>query len=126
MAASNKPRFKPNTTCNPCVPVTATVTPTSEELYGLVCQEVQKALPQILPSYFLDDVHCLSTDQVAELTGVARETVGDWIRSGKLSASKPGKDYLITVASLKHFLQSTRVQVPVINLHSKFSKRKAI
>ncbi|HMO32342.1 MAG TPA: helix-turn-helix domain-containing protein [Phnomibacter sp.] len=125
MRKSTKPRFKPNTTCNPCVPVPATVPLRPDELHGLVCQEVQKALPQILPSYFFDQVQCLTTDQVAELTGVARETVGDWIRAGKLIASKPGKDHLVTVANLKTFLQATRVQTPVIALHAKF-KSKAI
>lgn len=119
--SQTKPRSNTNTTCNPCVPAPSNVM-SMDEFSGLVNQAVQ----QLLPAYFFDQVQGLSTAQVAELTGATKETVAEWIRAGKLSASKPGKDYIITVANLKQFLKDTKVKAPVISMHSSFKKQNAI
>lgn len=121
MRRSTKPRSNTNTTCNPCVPAPSNVM-SMDDFFGLV----NKAVQQVLPAYFFDSVQCMTTDQVSELTGMKKETVQDWIRSGKLQASKPGKDYIITVADLKTFLKSTKVIAPVISMHQKIQKQKAI
>ena len=42
-------------------------------------------------------------DEVAELLGVHPESVRRWIRAGKLSAAKTGKQYLISRSDLQAF-----------------------
>lgn len=121
MSKSNTPRSTTNTTCSPCVPAPSNVM-SMEDFSGLVYQAVQ----QLLPAYFFDQVQGLTTAQVAELTGATKETVAEWIRAGKLQASKPGKDYIITVADLKQFLKDTKVKAPVISMHSSFTKQNFI
>lgn len=119
--SQTKPRSNTNTACNPFVPAPSNIM-SMDEFSGLVNQAVQ----QLLPAYFFDQVQGLSTAQVAELTGATKETVAEWIRAGKLQASKPGKDYIITVADLKQFLKDTKVKAPVISMHSSIIKRNVI
>jgi excisionase family DNA binding protein len=48
----------------------------------------------------------LSTSQAAAVANVAAKTVANWIRSGKLPATRPAgtKQYLVTQADLEKFL----------------------
>lgn len=112
----------------PCKPWTAPQPAflNEEAVYGFVSTAVQAALKEQLPAFLFDEIYCLSTKQIAELTGTATDTVVDWIKTGKLIASKPGKDYLITVASYKQFLQEYRTQPVVVALHYPSLKRKAV
>lgn len=114
---STSPRRNPNT-CNQ----------ESETLQGLVSkEEVHQILSELVPSFFLfDEIYCLTTAQVAEITGSTKETVQDWIKAGKLLASKPGKEYIITVQDFKRFLKSTKVKAPVIQLQHKGLKRRVV
>jgi excisionase family DNA binding protein len=54
----------------------------------------------------------LSVAQAAELCGVNRNTVGLWIRSGKLPAYRIGKKYTIPVEELIFFLKSSGQNIP--------------
>lgn len=54
----------------------------------------------------------LSVTQVAGLCGVGRTTIGYWIRSKKLRASRVGRNYSITVEELLFFLKSTGQKIP--------------
>ena len=54
----------------------------------------------------------LTVSQAAALCGVNRNTIGAWIRSGKLQADKVGRNYAIAVEELVFFLQSTGQKIP--------------
>jgi excisionase family DNA binding protein len=54
----------------------------------------------------------LSVLQAATLCGVNRNTVGLWIRSGKLRANRVGRNYAIPVEELIFFLKSTGQYIP--------------
>jgi len=55
----------------------------------------------------------LSVTQAAALCGVGRTTVGYWIRSKKLRASRTGKKYHIPVQDLLYFLKAEGQEIPV-------------
>ncbi len=97
-----------------------------EKVNGFVSTAVQAALKEQLPAFLFDEIYCLTTKQISELTGAAVDTVGDWINKGKLTASKPGKDYLITVANYKKFLSEYQVQAKVLHLIHPTLKHKAV
>ena len=54
----------------------------------------------------------LTVSQAAALCGVNRNTIGAWIRSGKIQADKVGRNYSIPVEELVFFLQSTGQIIP--------------
>ncbi|MGD2270502.1 MAG: excisionase family DNA-binding protein [Desulfobacterales bacterium] len=54
----------------------------------------------------------LSVARAAALCGVNRNTVGLWIRSGKLRANRVGRNYAIPVEELIFLLKSTRQNIP--------------
>jgi len=47
-----------------------------------------------------------STDEVAAITGRTIETVREWIKEGKLPATKRGRSYNINESDLKKFLEA--------------------
>jgi excisionase family DNA binding protein len=55
----------------------------------------------------------LSVAQAATLCRVNRNTIGLWIRSGKLRANRVGRNYSIPVEELLFFLKSTGQKIPV-------------
>jgi excisionase family DNA binding protein len=55
----------------------------------------------------------VSVTQAAALCGVGRTTVGYWIRSNKLRASRAGKKYQIPVQDLLYFLKAEGQEIPV-------------
>ena len=55
----------------------------------------------------------VSVTQAAALCGVGRTTVGYWIRSKKLRASRTGKKYQIPVQDLLYFLKAEGQEIPV-------------
>ena len=54
----------------------------------------------------------ISVSQAAALCGVGRTTVGYWIRSKKLHASRVGRNYSILVDDLLFFLKSSDQKIP--------------
>jgi hypothetical protein len=54
----------------------------------------------------------LSVAQVAALCGVNRNTVGLWIRSRKLHATRKARNYSIPASELIYFLKSTGREIP--------------
>ena len=55
----------------------------------------------------------LGTSEIARICQVTSVTVGNWIRSGKLKASRvPGGNYRVTAADLVRFLQDSGMVVP--------------
>ncbi len=55
----------------------------------------------------------LGTSDIARICQVTTVTVGNWIRSGKLKASRvPGGNYRVTAAELVRFLQDIGMAVP--------------
>jgi excisionase family DNA binding protein len=55
----------------------------------------------------------LTVTQAAMLCGVGRTTVGYWIRSNKLPASRKGKKYEIPVQDLLYFLRAGGHKIPI-------------
>jgi excisionase family DNA binding protein len=51
----------------------------------------------------------LSLTEVAGLMGVSERTVRRWIKSGKLRAYKPGRDYRIPESGLREFVEESEV-----------------
>jgi excisionase family DNA binding protein len=56
--------------------------------------------------------HLLTVAQVAALCGVNRNTVGLWIRSRKLHATRKARNYSIPASELIYFLKSTGREIP--------------
>ena len=54
----------------------------------------------------------ISVTQAAAICGVGRTTVGYWIRSKKLNASRVGKKYVIPVQDLLFFLKKSGQTIP--------------
>ena len=55
----------------------------------------------------------LGTSEIARICQVTSVTVGNWIRSGKLKASRvPGGNYRVTSVDLARFLQNADMHVP--------------
>lgn len=46
-----------------------------------------------------------TTDEVAKICHVKKETVRDWLKTGKLAGTKRGRAYLITETSLREYLE---------------------
>ena len=67
-------------------------------------------------------VQCVTTEKAAELLSVEPDTVRQWIKKGKLMASKPGKDYSIRMSDIDQLLKETAV---VVRMDKRF-KRQAI
>ena len=60
-----------------------------------------------------NDRETVSVAQAAALCGVGRTTVGYWVRSKKLAASRTGKKYQIPVQDLLYFLKAEGQPIPV-------------
>jgi excisionase family DNA binding protein len=56
----------------------------------------------------MEDRH-LSLTEVAGLMGVSERTVRRWIKSGKLRAYKPGRDYRIPESAVREFVEESEV-----------------
>lgn len=54
----------------------------------------------------------ITVSQVAALCSVGRTTVGYWIRSKQLHATRVRRNYTIAIADLLYFLQNTRREIP--------------
>jgi excisionase family DNA binding protein len=54
----------------------------------------------------------LSVSRAATLCGVGRTTVGYWIRSKKLHATRTGRNYSIAVEDLLYFLKTSGQKIP--------------
>lgn len=57
----------------------------------------------------MGDKNFYSTDEVAEMFNVSPKAVRDWIKSGKLSAYKIGKNYKISQENLDIFLKKSQI-----------------
>jgi excisionase family DNA binding protein len=51
----------------------------------------------------------LSLSEVAGLMGVSERTIRRWIKSGKLKAYKPGRDYRIPESAVREFVEESEV-----------------
>jgi excisionase family DNA binding protein len=56
----------------------------------------------------MEDRH-LSLSEVAGAMGVSERTVRRWIKSGKLRAYKPGRDYRIPVSAVRTFMEESEI-----------------
>jgi excisionase family DNA binding protein len=56
----------------------------------------------------MEDRH-LSLSEVAGLMGVSERTVRRWIKSGKLRAYKPGRDYRIPESAVREFVEDSEI-----------------
>jgi excisionase family DNA binding protein len=54
----------------------------------------------------------LTASQTAERLGVSRMTVNRLIRSGALSAIRPGRNYVLEAQVVEQYLEAHRVAVP--------------
>lgn len=65
----------------------------------------QKNINEIIFSKISEQKLAYSPKEAAEkLANVKASTILSWIKSGKLQATKTGKNYLIPVESIKHLL----------------------
>src|SRR5215204_6550846 len=55
----------------------------------------------------------LSLSEVAGLMGVSERTVRRWIKSGKLRAYKPGRDYRIPESAFAQFIEESEISPKV-------------
>ena len=55
----------------------------------------------------------LSLSEVARVMGFSERTIRRWVKSGKLKAYKPGRDYRISEAALREFIEESEVSPKV-------------
>ncbi|WP_177177261.1 helix-turn-helix domain-containing protein [Bacillus sp. MUM 116] len=69
-------------------------------------EKVAQNYPYKLPRIFsmIDDEMLLGTSDIAELTGVTKETVRSWCRQGKLRVASPIGKKVIYGDDLKEFM----------------------
>jgi len=67
-------------------------------------------------------VQCVDSEKAANLLGVEPDTIRNWIKSGKLQASKIGKEWLIRVIEIEKILSANATAVRMVD---KRYKRKA-
>jgi excisionase family DNA binding protein len=72
-------------------------------------------------SFMANSQNTISVSAAAALCGVARTTVGYWIRSKKLLASRLGRNYRIAIEDLLFFLQNSGQPIPPELLAQKHS-----
>ncbi len=53
-------------------------------------------------------VEWLTVEKVSEELGLPEETIRNWIRSRRLTAYRPGKQYLIKREDLNRFLEESK------------------
>lgn len=53
----------------------------------------------------MEDIKAYTLDEVAKILKVKRQTVGVYVRSGKLKAKKIGKAYRVTPDAINDFLR---------------------
>lgn len=75
------------------------------EITALVQAEVENRL--------YHGVQCVTADAAAHLLSVEPGTIRDWIKCGKLPASKPGNVYLILVNDINSMLKKYATIVPM-------------
>lgn len=56
----------------------------------------------------------LSLSEVAQLLDKSERTIRRWIKSGKLRAYKPGRDYLIPESGIREFIEASEVRPKVL------------
>ncbi len=84
-----------------------------EEVRTAVREELRAALAELRPAA-ADDAPLLTVEQVAKRAGgVKPETVRDWIKSGRLEASRAGHRFLISAQALEAFLKAAPRQGPI-------------
>ena len=66
-----------------------------------------------------------SVEEVAEILGVTRRSVYNYLTSGQLRASRPGKYWLISVAALEEFLTASDNQTGSHARNTKTTKDNA-
>lgn len=111
MLNSNKHQQQQQTTITPLIQAGAFTPQQLTEITAIVQQSLCYG------------VQCVTTEKAAELLSVEPQTVRDWINSGKLPASRPGKDYLILMEDINRLLTQTAV---VIRIDKRYKNRKAI
>lgn len=65
---------------------------------------------EAMPAY---RIMCCNVSDAAAYLGVEPDTVRDWIKAGKLRASKPSKDWLIRVIDLEALLAKTATVITI-------------
>lgn len=53
----------------------------------------------------IEVIKMYTLQEVADMVRVSRQSIYNWIRSGRLKATKYGKEYRITEEELKKFLK---------------------
>jgi excisionase family DNA binding protein len=83
-------------------------------------QYIEEVIEFRLNNTLLYRVQCVTCEECGVLLSVDTDTIREWIKGGKLNASKPGREWVIRVMDIDRMLTSN---ANVINLSDKRFKR---
>ena len=83
-------------------------------------QYVETVVELRLNNCFLYRVQCVTCEEAGVLLSVDTDTVREWIKAGKLIASKPGREWVIRIVDIDKMLTTNAT---IIRLEDKRFKR---
>ena len=87
-------------------------------------KEVRLAVQAQLQDSLLFNVSCVNCEEAATLLSVEPDTVRDWIKAGKLIASKVGREWIIRLRDVDTMLAKNSNIVPMDDKRFKTNRRK--
>lgn len=87
---------------------------------------IQDTIEQRLNSCLMYVVQCITCEEAGILLSVKEDTVRDWIHSGKLAASKVGREWMIRVIDVDKMLHQNTNIIRIDDKRFRTNRRKIV
>ncbi len=87
-------------------------------------EHIQAVVEMSLNNCLMYRVQCVTCEEAGILMSVDKDTVRDWIKSGKLAASKVGREWAIRVMDIDRMLTKNATVVNLKDRRFKSNKHK--
>lgn len=95
--------------------------PVPQALDPLISEQITTTVEAMLNSCLWYRIQCVDCETAAQYLDIETDTVRQWIKSGKLPASKPGREWMIRLKDIDSMLAKTAT---IIRLDKRFKKSK--
>ncbi len=85
--------------------------------------QIEDTVSSVLDGILWARVQCITVDDAAKSLSVQPDTIREWIKAGKLHASKVGREYIIRLVDLERMLTQNALVVP---MHDRRFKRNRV
>lgn len=92
-------------------------------LTPLQLEQVQVVVQELLNNCLWYRIMCTDCDHASEILGVEVNTIRDWIKNGKLAASKVGNSWMIRLCDIETMLHKN---ANIINMDARRNKRQIL